>query len=777
MIQTALLALLLQAPAQGAPPSITAPRIEAPVVVDGVLDEAAWQQATALGPFHQYEPADGRPAEERTDVRVWYAPDAIYFGIRAYDTQPGRIRATRADRDNIDGEDHIVIYLDTFADRRRAFMFGVNALGVQMDGVRTEGAASAGRIFGGNIDTNPDFLFESAGRVTEDGYIVEVRIPFKTLRFPTSAQQNWGLQVERVTQRTGYRDTWTDVRRASASYLVQAGTIAGLHGLERGMVLEGQPFFTASSNGRVTPTGFRRERTGRDVGANLKMSFSSVALDATINPDFSQVESDAGQVTINERFALFFPEKRPFFLEGIELFNTPNQLVYTRQIVDPIAGGKVTGKLGPIAVAHLTALDEDADGVRDGSAGGHEALFNVARLRRDFGANSLVGLTATDRSLMGGPAYNRVLAADTRIVFGKLYYFEAQAGGSWTREATTPGGEIAGARKDGEIWKLEFDRTGRMFGFNYKLNGISPDFITRAGFVNRNNVISAAAFNRFTYYGDTGAAVETITTFFGPTLVWDYDDFASASPVETSGTLSTSFRFRGGWTARLGLNRDGVDLDPADYASYNTGIGPVGTQYSPLEEVVATGFSIGVATPTFQRFNADASIGHGGTPIFQEGSKGRGTKAQVSLSLRPNSVTRASIGTSYQRIYRERDDSEFAHALIPRLQAEFQPRRSLFFRAISEYRMERRAALQDARTGAPLRRGTVAVPAQETNGLRVDLLAAYEPTPGTVAYFGYGSSRADTGCGSITGCRSFSLDRLERMSDGLFIKLAYLFRR
>ena len=310
-----MLAMMQQAPPTPRP-AVAIPRVEAAATIDGRLDEPVWQQAAVLKDFRQYEPVDGRPAAEQTEVRVWYAPDAIYFGVHARDSEPDRIRATRADRDNIDGEDHIIFYLDTFADRRRAFMFAVNALGVQQDGVRTEGAASAGRIFGGNIDTNPDFLFESKGERVADGYVVEVRIPFKTLRFPSDKTQEWGFQVERVTQRTGFRDTWTDVRRASASYLLQAGTLTGLHDLERGIVYEAQPFVTAARSGALGTDGFERSDPKLDAGANLKLSFSSVSLDATVNPDFSQVESDAGQVSINERFALFFPEKRPFFLEG-----------------------------------------------------------------------------------------------------------------------------------------------------------------------------------------------------------------------------------------------------------------------------------------------------------------------------------------------------------------------------------------------------------------------------------------------------------------------------
>src|SRR5690606_25674398 len=241
-------------------PEVALPRIEARTVVDGRLDEPAWAEAVRLTGFSQLEPADGRPAVERTEVLVWYSPDAIHFGILAYDRDPASIRATNADRDAIGGEDNVVIYLDTFNDRRRAYVFAANALGVQQDGVRTEGAGSAGRMFGGGTDLSPDFLFDSSGRITAEGYVVEVRIPFKSLRFSGAAEQAWGLNIERNIQRTGYKDTWTDVRRAGASFLAQSGTIKGLRGLERGVVFEAQPFLTASAPGaRDAVSGSRSE--------------------------------------------------------------------------------------------------------------------------------------------------------------------------------------------------------------------------------------------------------------------------------------------------------------------------------------------------------------------------------------------------------------------------------------------------------------------------------------------------------------------------------------
>ena len=197
-----------------------------------------------------------------------------------------------------------------------------------------------------------------------------------------------------------------------------------------------------------------------------------MTLDATVKPDFSQVESDASLVTVNERFALFFAEKRPFFLEGIELFNTPNQLVYTRQIATPVAGAKVTGKLGPVSVAYLSALDDTpcpnttTDGVSTEQSC-DQALFNVARFRRDFGGNSTVALTMTDRR--AGDTTNTVIASDLRYVFGRMYYFETQFGGSYTKDPALLGTSDA---KTSPVWKAELDRTGRLWGYNYLFSGL-----------------------------------------------------------------------------------------------------------------------------------------------------------------------------------------------------------------------------------------------------------------------------------------------------------------
>ncbi len=732
-------------------PTAEIPRLETSIEIDGKLDEPVWSQATRLTGFWQYQPVDGRPAEEQTEVLVWYAPDAIHFGIIAHDKNPAAIRATVADRDNIDNDDHVVIDLDTFYDRRRAFFFGVNPLGAQTDGVRSEGAGQVSSLVPGSRDINPDFTWQSKGRITDQGYEIEIRIPFKSLRYPGNGPQVWGFNVSRVVQRTGYTDTWTDVRRASASFLGQEGALSGLHDLKRGITVEAQPFVTATADGsRDAESGrFGRGDLDPDAGVNLRLGFTSFAFDATLNPDFSQVESDAGQVTVNERFALFFPEKRPFFLEGIELFGSPQTLVYTRRIVDPKGGAKLTGKFGQLGVAHLTAVDETDTG---------DAWFNITRLRRDFGRNSIAGVTLTNRDQSG--SHNRVLAGDFRYVWG-LYYAQFQYGASWTSDG-------AGSRR-APIWQVEYDRTGRSWGFNYLLNGLGNGFDAQAGFVNRlrSNVVNGHAFNRFTIYGGRGALLENLTIFGGPERTWLYNDFGFTPGLEGGERVNATFRLRGGWELSGVVERDFVDFQDSSFADYTVG-SAAGPTYRPASSFSGFVWQSGVATPTWRQLGAQLTYRRGRTAVFPEGTTGTFWQLTGAADLRPVPTVRVAATGTALRLFRL-DGTEFARSIIPRLKVEYQPNRALFFRVIGEYRSERRAALVDRVSGDSLYVSGEAQPATEANGLRVDLLGSFEPTPGTVALLGYGSS--------LESDEEFSFARLRRVTDGFFIKLAYLLRR
>jgi len=336
-------------------------------------------------------------------------------------------------------------------------------------------------------------------------------------------------------------------------------------------------------------------------------------------------------VTQNERFAQFISEKRPFFLEGIELFSTPNQLVYTRRIADPIAGGKLTGKFGRYSIAHLTALDQ---------LPGDDAIANVTRVRRDLRRNSVLGVTLTDREL--GGEYNRVASADARILFKRLYYVEAQLAGGWTRDAS-------GARSDA-LWRIEADRTGRTYGFNYSLNGIGDDFSSALGFVPRRGIVDAGIRNRLRWYGDRGALIEAVTGFFSQEYKWRYDDFGRGSRLEGEEGLSLDAALRGGWSVDANIDREFYRLDPADYAGMTvTGAGGP-TPFVPPDEISGLfGYSLEIGSPIWPWASADVEFRRSAVAIFDEAAEGIETDAEFDLSLRPTHDIRLSASTVYSR--------------------------------------------------------------------------------------------------------------------------------
>ncbi|MGQ0647045.1 MAG: DUF5916 domain-containing protein [Gemmatimonadaceae bacterium] len=743
-----------EAPGRGAP-SIRVARVTDSIAVDGELSEPAWQQAIRLTSFSQYQPVDQRPATDPTEVRVMYTSKAVYFGIIATSSDPGSVRATLSKRDNIDNDDRVTIYLDTFNDRRRAFFFGSNALGVQLDGVRTEGAMSAGTMFGGGVDLNPDFRFETQGRLTPGGYVVEMRIPFKSLRFPATEPQQWGIQIVRHIPGRTAEDTWTDAKRGASSFLAQSGTLTGIEQVERGVVTDVQPFVTQSFSGELDPSSgrFSRDQRTFDGGVNIRFAFPSLALDGTLNPDFSQVEADAGLVTVNERFALFLPERRPFFLEGIDLFATPNQLVYTRTIANPVAGAKLTGKLGRLGLAYLTALD-DAEGDR--------ALVNVARLRTDYGANSVAGVTVTDRRRAGRA--NTVIAGDTRYVFRNLYYLQLQLGQSLTRtDASTAASPV---------WTAELDRTGRRYGLNYQVTGIGNRFHTSAGFVPRTGYQQGHAFNRLAILGGPEDLVQNLTIFAGPTRLWRYGSVSRAAQLEGNEHVGTFITLRGGWQLTPSITRQFVSIDP----SVAQGIFTTGASGALLPWVPAGRLSGlwsgsgGITTPVFGKFSASLGLQHGAVPVFLEGIEGRQTRVSAELTLRPTAGTVLEGRLTHSRIHRSADGSEFAKVLIPRIKVQYQPTRALFFRVVSQFRSDRVDALRHPSSGAPLlddqRRAIAATHARQ---LRSDWLVQYEPSPGTTGFVGYGDTWESSGTLHDTD--------LQRQTDGFFLKIAWLFRR
>ncbi len=758
---------------------VQAPRLEADITVDGSLSEAVWKQAAVLTGFSEYQPVDGQPAPDSTAVLVWYDAHAIYFGIRAFEPH-GAVHATLADRDRIDGDDNLQLLLDTFDAGRRALVFGVNPLGVQSDGIRSEGGNPGGpgqnQDFSGT-DLNPDFIYDSKGHVEPWGFEVEIRIPFKSLRFQSGHVQTWGLNIIRNVQHSGYQETWTPARKASASFLAQSGKLEGLTDLRRGLVLDVNPVVTERVTGApaesppIPPGGAPAGAAGWEYtpgrlqpGGNVRWGVTpNLALTGTVNPDFSQVEADAGQIVTDPRDALFFPEKRPFFLEGIEQFQTPNTLIYTRRIVNPLTAAKLTGKVGGTDVGLLSAVD-DPNG--DGST---HPVYNILRLRRDLGAQSTAGLAYTDR--VAGADYNRVAELDTRIVFGKLYFFEAQAAGSFTRSA--------GATTTAPLWEAVVDRTGRSFGFHYSLQGVDSAFDAGAGFLTRTGVVNATVMNRYSYYGGRGALLENYTVFFHTSGRWDYPLFFDGRvPNDFGTTASNSFTLRGGWKLGLNASVQSLRFPPTFYEDYYVAVpgAAAGTDTVPFvgrNRLTDLGLGGSVSTPQFHTFAASLSLTGSRDTDFDEWAQGYVLNANGSLDLRPSDRLRVSTSYLHRRVIRPSDFTTVLLQRIPRLKVEYQLSRPIFFRFVGQYTSTWRDALRDeAGTGGPIllriAPGVFAPTTIESaNGFRADWLFSYQPNPGTVIFAGYGGSLA---------ADAYTLRGLQRTEDGFFFKLSYLFR-
>jgi hypothetical protein len=743
------------------------PRIDADAAIDGRLDDAVWSQAARLTGFSQYRPVDGRPAEDSTVVLVFYSPTAIHFGIRAYESHGDVVRATLADRDNIAADDRVQILLDTYNDSRRALLFAVNPLGVQQDGVQSEGfdpSQSAGGRFDGIVDISPDFNFESRGEVTPWGWEAEVRIPFKTLRYQSVDPQQWGLQITRVTQHSGHEDTWAPAVRANASFLVQSGHLVGLTQLHRGLVVDLDPELTSSVAGDQGPTSWQYANPDIRVGGNVRWGVTpNFTLNATVKPDFSQVESDVGQVTVNERFALFFPEKRPFFLEGLEQYDTPDRLIYTRQIGAPVAGVKLTGKQGGTAIAYLGAVDD-----RRLSDNGQESpVFNVLRIRRDIGTSSTLGIVHTDR--IEGSGYNRVSGVDGRVLWRKLWYSQVQVAESWTRDAF-------GART-GTLWDVVLaDRTGRSYGNHFSVQGITPEFETRSGYVPRTGIVDARVANRFSWYGAPGAKVEQLSTFFLVEPLWLYDEFPTGNSFEGSYSQQVTANIRGGWVVRGNVGNSYQRFEQAAYEGYRyvQGVDTLPAA-APHGLYGQWNWQVGASTPN-RALTLSTDIGYGHGVIFAEAASGNARTANLTASWHPNASLRVDGSLVHERIARDRDGSRFSTATIPRIKTEYQLSRAIFLRYIGQYVAQDRTALVDPRTGLPLIASPAGVAtfgpsgAAITNDFRNDFLFSYKPTPGTVFFFGYGASLTEP------TAFAFSRDSLHRVSDGFFLKASYRYR-
>jgi hypothetical protein len=749
------------------------PRFQvARVDIDGRLDEPRWLEAAVLDGFTQYEPVEGGEASEATELKVFYTEEAIYFGIRAYDSEPDRIIARLGERDRgVFGDDWVRITLDTFEDQRQAYVFYVNPLGLQTDGLWVEGLSRGGV----SIDYNPDYIWESDGQLDDEGWTAEIRVPFVSLRFREVPSQNWGIQVAREVKRRGFKQSWAPLTKDISNTLAQSGRLVGLRDLHPRRLVEVNPVTTAVQTGSELAGEFQREDPRADFGLNARIGVTqNLVLDGTYNPDFSQVEADANRLSINERFALYFPEKRTFFLEGTDIFNTPANLVYTRRIVDPVAGTKLTGKVGSFAVGYIGALDESPSSLGDASG---SAAFNLVRTRADVGTASTVGILYADRTMTDGSgAYNRVFAGDARLVFRGRYTFTTQVAGSLTRAPDAPG--HLGLEP---LFTTNLSRGGRTFSWGVGLTDIADGFSAQSGFITRAGDTKLDANMSFTRFGRPGAALESTSLRITSEAFFTHEGFwAGSGPFEQEIQLWPTLSFRGGRTLTFILRNGHFRFQPQRYDAYAVQ-GPDGSveafQLPPqLRNLKAIGLMPRLRITNSTNLNGMMFFRE--VPIFAEASRGLEMQIGPDVQLKPTAGLQLSLKHTFSRIWRRGSSpsrsgqldagAPYSTVNLSRLRIQYQFNRAVFVRGVVQYDFEQRAPLRDPTTGYPLTYYGSVMGSRDNGEFQGQFLVQYQPSPGTIFYVGYTRM--------MQGERTFRIGQMRPMEDGLFLKLSYLFR-
>ncbi|HLB81607.1 MAG TPA: DUF5916 domain-containing protein [Gemmatimonadales bacterium] len=458
-----------------------------------------------ISDFRQFEPGDGDPVSDSTTAYLSY-DDANLYIVFVCRAGPGEVRAGLAKREDIEVDDGVAVYLDTFHDRTHAYLFQSNPLGVQLDGVVTEGQ---------DDDFSFDAVWQSDGRVTPDGFVVRIAIPFKSLRFPRAPRQTWGIALARHIRRNNEDSYWPYLTKRVAGFVPQFATLQGLADISPGRNLQAIPYGTFAG-ARFLDAQVPAFRTAHDrrLGVDFKAVLrDALTLDATANPDFSQVESDEPQVTINERFETFFPEKRPFFIENAGYFQTPVNLFFSRRIADPGMGLRMTGKAGRWALGAI-GIDDRAPGeLPTGEpAGDRRAGAGAIRLERLIGRESTLGILASERTLAG--SWNRVASADARLRLTKTWTFAGQA-------IATAAADSGPGRRSGAGFYAALTRDGRNLDYAASYLDLSSGFDAQLGYVPR------VGIRRFDQSLELVRRPSTAVVKVGPTLSttldWDRD--------------------------------------------------------------------------------------------------------------------------------------------------------------------------------------------------------------------------------------------------------------
>ncbi len=769
-------------------------RFETAPVIDGKLDEPAWREAASLRDFHQTQPGDNTVPSYPTTILLGYDKERLYLGIHAAD-DPKKVRATVAKRDDITNDDYVAIYLDTFNDRRRAYLLMFNPLGAQQDGLFSEGSEP---------DFSVDVVMESKGTLTNDGYSIEVAIPFKSLRYEAGKGRLWGVHALRYIRHLDEEDSWAPLRRDKAGldkagsketrarFLAQAGHITGLEEIATQRALEIIPVLTVAETGRrvrALPRGASLPDPGRfvnqpvnaDAGLTGKVTLTAGgAFDFALNPDFAEVEADQPQITANQRFPLFFEERRPFFLEGADIFRTPIRTFHSRTIIDPDVALKLSGKRGRTNFGALLASDNAPGNFSEDERTDpaqfpaiarfidHNAYAGVLRVRRDVGDQSSVGLIATSSDFI--EKHNHLAGVDGRLSLDRNTFLTFQLLGTNSRRSFYDPEVDRNLYRTGNgfAYFTELNRTGRRLNLQLSGAGYTRDYRADLGFTTRTDTNVWSVYARYNSEPKPQRRLISWSALYTTLVQFDWrgrSQYAYHFP-------RVALNFRRQTFLQLAVYRDYARLFEEEFGAKRTAA-RAGAFFGPAERSTFwNGYTITFGTNPTGKYSANVIVDgswkvfdydFGAGPKFPRVSPaalagpnapldpglGNSNDVAASFAWQPSEAFRASIDYTKSRIVRIDTRRTAYDQNLWSLRASYYFTRFTFARARVDY-------------------DTLA------SRVRGQFLLGWTPHPGTSLYVGYNDDLNYNGYGPFTDQFERGLRRNQRT---FFVKMSYLLRR
>ena len=719
-------------------PPLAIARASGPIDVDGDLGDAGWQNAALVDRFYETSPGDNTPAQVATRARFTYDDKYFYIGIEADDPEPQKIRAPFVDRDQVFGtDDNIAVFLDTRNDRRSALELRVSPRGIQGDAVFNDANSSE--------DFSPDFFYDTSARLTATGWQAEYRIPFSSLRYPAADPQTWRVLVWRNYPRDfRYALHSAPIPRGSNCLVCHAHELTGFSGLPSTKHLVVAPYATANGQSARPPLAGAdyEDETGQDAGLDVKWNpTADSALDATINPDFSQIESDEAQISANERFALDFPEKRPFFLEGVDLFDTPIRAVYTRTITSPRWGLRGTGKLGSTGYTLLLSQDRGGGVVilpgatfSDIAPQDFRSEVAVGRLRQDLG-RSFGGFLFTGREFEDG-GHNWVFGPDFQwrpsesdTVTGQFLWSDTQ-----NPERPNLHPTFDGRSDSGQAAFVAWNHQKREYGFNVTAENYADEFRADTGFVPQVGYTNLAANYGRRYFPETGL-FRFVNAFVGGSVQRDNDDEK----------LGHDYFLGVFVTGRKNLQAN-FELHPDNQVRFGDEL---------IRQRLLFYFVQFDPGQRFPRIGIDGFAGEQGD--FFNGGVGDGFSGNLFATVRPTDHLEllASVRRRWLDVDNARGSGRLFTADVQRLKATYTFSARSLIRVIGQYQ---KTDFDPSLFSFPIQ--------DQSGGFDGSLLYSYKLNWQTVLFLGYGDQRVLTGNDDLIGT-----------GRSLFFKVSYAIQR